>query len=327
VEPFWNDPIDAALPVVHGDSFYAAVDMPLMQRATRTLRRLQPADMKVLMDALQQRHGAEYLLWRELAATEQATVDFIDDPKHRPNPVIRDISRRIGTSIEDLLPIAQREEEKFRTRARAAKSAANMTELGARALTGRHAFYADAEMSEAILAGANRDIQDLALTPADLPSPQGILVMNRADGTGAVLWWAAGPDNTVRVSTKSLESLERWLLADPHGNPYPLHPYAVATLSDPLSDEPPAVQDPAVQSETPDPIPEATRFDAADPSEVLLLLLSFAHMVRQGIADVGTVSTPPAPVIDRKGRKRFRKDTVTLLSLHEKVTAVDRTGE
>lgn len=327
MEPFRNDPIDAAPPVIHGDSFFAAVDMLLMQRAARTLRRLQPADMKVLMDALQQRHGAEYLLWRELAATEQATVDFIDDPKHRPNPVIRDISRRIGTSVEDMLPIALREEEKFRIRAQAAKSAVTMTELGARALIGRHAFYADADISEVILSGANQDIQDLALTPADLPSPQGILVMNRADGTGAVLWWAPGPDNVVLASTKSVTFLERWLLADPHDNPYPLHPYVMATLSDPLSDKPPVVQDLTLPSETLDPIPEATRFDAPDPSEVLRILLSFAHMIRQGTADVGTVSTPPAPVLDRKGRKRFRKDTVTLLSVHDKVTVVDRADE
>lgn len=324
MEAFWNYPVSGAAPVRNGLETYPDVDMELMQRAARALRTPGPADLKVLMDALQQRHGAEYIYWRETATADAATVGYIDDPLHRPSATIVNISEKVGVSTEEMLRIALRDEDEFRSRARVSAAAVNVTDLATHALIGRHAYFATPEMSEVILSGATRDIKDLALTPADLPSPQGLLLMNRPDGS-AVLWWAPGPDNAIWASTKSVKLLEAWLLSDPRDVKFPLHPYVMATLSHPMSDEAPVVRDVVLPFEAlAGHAPDRGRFDEPDASGVLQIFLSFAHMIRQEIADVSAVSTPPAPVIDKKGRKRFRKDTITFLSVRRSPSKAGR---
>lgn len=316
MEAFWDYPVEGSAPVRDGLKTYPDVDMALMRRAAHALRAPRPGDLKVLMDALQQRHGAEYLFWRETAAADAATVAYLDDPLHRPNTIIVDISEKIGVSTDEMLRIALRDEDEFRSRARISAAAVNIVDLATHALIGRHAYFATPEMSEVIISGATRDIKDLALTPADLPSPQGLLLMNRPSGSGAVLWWAPGPDNTIWAATKSVRLLEKWLLSDPKAAEFPLHPYVMASLSDPISDAAPVVRDVTLPFEAlAGHAPDRGRFDEPDASGVLQIFLSFAHMIRQEIAEATTVSTPPAPVVDKKGRKRFRKDTITFLSV------------
>lgn len=182
------------------------------------------------------------------------------------------------------------------------------------------------DMSELIIAGADRDVRDLALTNADLPSPNGVLYLYRPDGRSVILWWATGEDNSIWATTKSELYLRTWFESEPSEDIVAWHFYVMAQLSAPGSDTPPSDLNLHYPFEGSVDDATATEFDRADTLRTLPLLFSFAHMVHQEIAEVTPRTSAPSPVIDKRGRKRFRKDTITYLSLRRSHGTTPRAG-
>jgi hypothetical protein len=267
--------------------------------------------MPLLMDAALMRHQAPVGIIRRSIEANRKVLDFIDG-KAATFPNVHNRWDPSAT-MESMAAEALAEPEIVRLEAEDLARTSEMLELGACSLEGRHAYYATEELTALILAGSARGVEALALSVADLPSPQGFAYLHRPNNKGLLLWWTMAQDDIVVTSLITAQKMIDWLQSEPIAPEYQWLPYASAALTPPGSDTSPnglRVNNP-FQNLRHDSEDE---FDRADGQLALPVLFSFAHMLRQDVTDQVAEETEPAPVTDKRGRRRYRRDRITYLS-------------
>jgi hypothetical protein len=196
----------------------------------------------------------------------------------------------------------------------------------------RHAYFATAETTALVLAGCE-SIVEVSATANDLPSESGFVFFDRDDGDALCLLWSVNVSTgLLHVQLVTAAGMDCFLAQDgspENGFPYGRYgfralPIMQARLSDVGSDESPSPIEVSVPpivgtEEAPDWL--QVMYRDVGPDQVLTLLLSFTHMLRQDrLIDSETLT-----VRDRsssKAKRALRRpQPVTYLSYRPRVSA------
>lgn len=292
----------------------ATIDMGLLKRAVASLPILTPGRLPLMMDAITsafQGQAATYTdsiknaLRTGAARGMTAHWPSLSELPETPTPVLRDR----GWTVDEMTPaLLQNQVDLSNLQLRAA-------EIGQMSVADRHAYFATEEMTALVMAGSGRGVENLALTVADLPSTNGFAYLHRPNDQGMFLWWAAVGGERVAATLTSVRQVRRWLSFED-----PVDVVTFPTLFS-FTDLTPVGTDAAprgVQMHNPyegifaaddDPFVQEAAQNA------LPVLFSFVHMIRQEMTEEAVEQTAPMPVTDKKGRRKFRTDRVTYLSV------------
>ena len=294
--------------------------LPIRRRAQEALADLKPAQMPLLLDALDE------------AATP--VVEYLE-PFAWVVPELEEFraSRTIGTTLawwckfhgqsaESLLVNAERY-FCFGPEGSAIGAIEEHSVLGmysayrctSGATADRHAYYASEEMTALIRAGSKTSAE-VSVTPDDLPSPSGVAYLARPEG-GLVLLWNILYDTHLSVQLVSAAGVEEFLgdegelragSAYRFGNhDYLPIPTAEAELSPPESDTPPSlhsIDDFTRAGDSDVPQQALTNYRGWTSAQILEVFVSFTHMLRQRTTQTeSTTVTATKSATTRRCRK------------------------
>lgn len=188
------------------------------------------------------------------------------------------------------------------------------------ATSDRHAYYATEEMTALILAGSETSAE-VSVTVDDLPSPSGVAYLAR-DKAPLVLMWQVLYGSLLSVQLVPARGAQEFIghdgtRSEGWGYRFINHMYlpiptAEAELSLPNSDDPPCLHEiGGFTPGMPDDVPRDEReiYIGWSSAEILEVLISFTHMLRQGSSLVETSQIAP-----RSSSARGRQATVTYLT-------------
>ena len=200
----------------------------------------------------------------------------------------------------------------------------------------RHTFFANAETTALILAGCE-SATNVGATVADLPSPSGVAYLATDDGDSLFLLWHTEDEALLTVQVATTAGLAAFLAHDGaaregrHGwifgrSTYLPLPTVEATLSAPDSDEPPVPIEVegglTYTADSSDSDAMRAIYRGWTQSQMLRLMLSFTHMLRQDkLIDTSTVSA--AGNASSKSR-RGGVGSVTYLSHRPRTSSASR---
>lgn len=280
----------------------------LMRRAGLVLGVLVPKNMPVLLDALTA-HAAvslkvvepRYLLNEDWRAYARGEVDV-------PSERLKRTADSHGTTPEDMA-------ERWRTHDVEEGPDFNSTRaiyfgqvLASGSVQSRHATFCTEEMTALVRSAATSQVAESALTLADLPSPAGVaLLYDRAEPL--LLRWATTSSGMVSANLADVKGIRR-ILADEFTDPdmHVPQPFEQATLSPPMSDEPPG------PVEVFKPFGADGQYSSIRPDNAMNTLFALTHLSRQAKLASAEVHTVRSPGKDRRGRRRTRTDSITYLS-------------
>ncbi|MGW5153620.1 hypothetical protein [Rhodococcus koreensis] len=195
----------------------------------------------------------------------------------------------------------------------------------------RHTYYASEEMTALILAGSETSAE-VSVTPADLPSPSGVAYLAQPDG-GLFLIWQILYDTLLSVQLVSAAGMEEFIgdegeLREGLSYRYVNHiylplPTAEAELSPPESDTPPSLHSiggfvpAAMDSDFPQEF--LTIYRGWTSAEILEVFISFTHMLRQKTTQVE--STAVSAGKSATTRRRKKPSQITYLSYRSRSSA------
>lgn len=189
------------------------------------------------------------------------------------------------------------------------------------AIQDRHAYYASEEMTALILAGSETSAE-VSVTPADLPSPAGVVYLSHT-GNPLLMLWQVLYDDLLSVQLVPAEGARSFIDHDGslqigYGNRFinnlylPL-PTAEALLSPVESDTTPSLRE--IGGYTPGMPAEAQKdvrkiYQGWASAEILEIFISFTHMLRQRTTEM---RSSPGPGTSR-GKRGWTSTNVTYLS-------------
>ncbi len=290
---------DFAGPFVTGEHFRHG--LPMRRQAQQALADLEPAQMPLLLDALD---DAATPVVEHLEPFAWVVPEFEEFRATRTiGPTLAWWCEFHGQSAESLLVNTERY-FCFGPEGSAIGAMEEHTMLAmydayrctSAATAGRNAYYASEEMTAHILADRETSAE-VSVTPENLPSPSGVAYLARPEG-GLVLLWKIQHDTLLSVQLVSASELAEFLGNDGEPRPggayrYLNHVYlplptAEAELSPPGSDTPPNLHNidgltPAgMDTDVPHVPHEAlTNNRGWTSAEILEVFVAFTHMCRQ----------------------------------------------
>jgi hypothetical protein len=321
-----------------GDQF--AHSRALRQRARMALASLKPAQMPLLLDALDEMSTPilEYLEPYGLVVPDLGRFRAT----RTVGPALEKWCKILGVSPETLLVNRERyfgfgsdaSNGEVDEPTMVALYCAHRCTSGATA--DRHAYYASEEMTALILAGSET-AAGVSVTVADLPSPTGVAYLAHTDG-GLVLMWQVLDDDLLSVQLIPAFGVQEFITHDGTrregwgyrfiNHMYLPIPTAEAELSPPESDAPPCLHSlGGFTPGLPDDAPRDVRgiYHGWTTGQILEVFISFTHMLRQGsrMVETSTISAPRSAVV---GRRRGPSE-VTYLTYRPRTSARAADGQ
>jgi hypothetical protein len=302
----------------------ADIDLGLLKRAVASLPILTPGRLPVMMDALQAAFQAQCASYSD---SIKAAMRLGEARGLKPHwPPLSELPETPTPILERSGPMATMSPAHLQNHIDLCNLQYRAAEIGLLSLVDRHAYYATEEMAALISAGAAHGVENLALTVADLPSTNGIAYLHRPGGAGMFLWWSVVSGDRVAATLTSVAQFKKWFGFEEEIDvvTYPLL-FSFADLTPVGTDDAPrgaqmhnpysgtlnGDEDPFIQEATINALP---------------MLFSFVHMLRQEMTQEAVEQAPPSPVTDRKGRRKFRTDRVTYLSVRRGRTTSTSAG-
>ncbi|MCQ4118352.1 hypothetical protein [Rhodococcus tibetensis] len=314
-------------PFVTGEHFRHG--LPIRRQAQKALADLKPAQMPLLLDALDETATPVFEYLEPFAWVVPEFEEF--RASRTIGPTLAWWCKFHGQSAESLLVNTERY-FCFGPEGSAIGAIEEHSVFGmysayrctSEATADRHAYYASEEMTALIRAGSKTSAE-VSVTPDDLPSPSGVAYLARPEG-GLVLLWNILYDTRLSVQLVSAAGVEEFLGDEGELRPgaayrYINHVYlpiptAEAELSPPESDTPPSLH--LIDGLTPAGMDSDVRQEALTSyrgwtsAEILGVFVSFTHMLRQKTTQ--TESTTVSAAKSATTRRRKKPSQITYMS-------------
>ncbi|CRK54608.1 conserved protein of unknown function [Rhodococcus sp. RD6.2] len=320
-------------PFTPGEQFREG--LPVRRRAIATLSDLQPAQMPLLLDALD--HAAAPVR-THLEPYGHVVPELEEFRRSRAvGPTLARWTQIFGVSPETLL--VNREHyfcfgSPDTTVGAVDEKMALAMYIAYRCTAGatldRHAYYAAEELTALILAGSETSAE-VSVTPADLPSPTGVAYLARPDGALLLLWQVLN-DDLLSVQLVPAAGVQSVLAADGElkagcgyrfiNHVYLPIPTAEALLSPLESDSPPSLR--SIGGFTPGMPADDFRgeqgiYQGWSAARILEVFIAFTHTLRQDSTVRETLDTRSSST------KRADRRTGTTTHLSYRPTSSRRT--
>ncbi len=273
------------------------------------LRRLTPSQMPLLMDALEEkaRPGMKFATVLEGVYREHLTGV--------PGEVTAMFAAEHKIAVEDAfeharrMAIADYPQDPAMTASILEWMAESYSAVVFATRT-RHAYFASEETTALVLAGAQETVVEHSVTAVDLPSPDGVAYLNRADGALALVWTTHEDITTVAIATAA--GVGEYLLDETEPVSPPL-PSASFRLSADGTDAAPVPVADEIEA-----LPEqqwgSGEYDHYAAPRAIPVFLSLVHMLRQQrLIDAEEVTARSSHRSTQNGPRRSGTATITYL--------------